>query len=137
MPVIRIVAALIRDDEGRVLLVRKRGTTAFMQPGGKYEPGESASEALVRELREELGLVIDTAELEPIGYFEADAANEPDHTVEAEVFSAPLNGPVVALAEIDELLWIDPADIGDVTVAPLTLEHIFPTLSSAHGGSHA
>ena len=40
---IRIVAALIRDDAGRVLLVRKRGTDAFMQPGGKRDPGEDDS----------------------------------------------------------------------------------------------
>jgi 8-oxo-dGTP diphosphatase len=36
---IEIVAALIRDGAGRMLLVRKRGT-AFMQPGGKSDPGE-------------------------------------------------------------------------------------------------
>ena len=35
--VISVVAALIRDNGGRVLLVRKRGTSAFMQPGGKRE----------------------------------------------------------------------------------------------------
>jgi hypothetical protein len=35
---IQIVAALIRDGAGRVLLVRKRGTTAFMQPGGNAVP---------------------------------------------------------------------------------------------------
>ena len=35
--VISIVAALIRDPAGRVLLVRKRGTVAFMQPGGKRD----------------------------------------------------------------------------------------------------
>ena len=34
-PTISVVAALIRDGDGRVLLVRKRGTAAFMQPGGK------------------------------------------------------------------------------------------------------
>ena len=38
---IRIVAALIRDEAGRVLLVRKRGTETFMQPGGKRDPGEA------------------------------------------------------------------------------------------------
>jgi 8-oxo-dGTP diphosphatase len=31
---IEVVAALIRDEAGRVLLMRKRGTRAFMQPGG-------------------------------------------------------------------------------------------------------
>jgi 8-oxo-dGTP pyrophosphatase MutT (NUDIX family) len=37
---INIVAALIIDGAGRVLLVRKRGTDAFMQPGGKRDAGE-------------------------------------------------------------------------------------------------
>ena len=37
--IVSIVAALIRDEMGRVLLVRKRGTSAFMQPGGKRDAG--------------------------------------------------------------------------------------------------
>ena len=53
--VISVVAALIRDGSGRVLLVRKRGTDAFMQPGGKRDVGESDVAALVREINEELG----------------------------------------------------------------------------------
>jgi 8-oxo-dGTP diphosphatase len=43
---IKIVAALIRDDNGRVLLVCKRGTSAFMQPGGKLDAGEDDFTAL-------------------------------------------------------------------------------------------
>ena len=46
LPTIRIAAALIRNERGEVLLVRKRDTQAFMQPGGKLEPGESAAAAL-------------------------------------------------------------------------------------------
>ena len=44
--IISVVAALIRDNVGRVLLVRKRGTAAFMQPGGKRDAGESDVAAL-------------------------------------------------------------------------------------------
>src|SRR6478609_7813601 len=56
---IHVSAAVILDGDGRLLLVRKAGTTAFMQPGGKPEPGESASETLSRELAEELCLEVD------------------------------------------------------------------------------
>ena len=36
--VIDIVTAVIRDETGRMLVVRKRGTAIFMKPGGKREP---------------------------------------------------------------------------------------------------
>jgi 8-oxo-dGTP diphosphatase len=45
---IRIAAALIDDDMGRLLLVRKVGTQWFMQAGGKIEEGESPLSALKR-----------------------------------------------------------------------------------------
>ena len=128
-PVIRIVAALIRNERGEVLLVRKRGTTAFMQPGGKYEVGESARAALVRELNEELGIVAAESELDYLGYFEADAANEAGHTVEAEVFALAVAGAVTPLAEIEELIWHDLDNPGTIEVAPLSLNEIFPLLA--------
>ncbi|MGB9089319.1 MAG: NUDIX domain-containing protein, partial [Pseudomonas farsensis] len=59
--IIRIAAALLVDPQGRTLLVRKRGTEAFMQPGGKIDAGETPAAALARELHEELGLRIDPA----------------------------------------------------------------------------
>ncbi|KAB2897185.1 MAG: NUDIX domain-containing protein, partial [Dokdonella sp.] len=50
---IRTVAAVIADDAGRVLLVRKRGSRIFIQPGGKPVAGEDALATLARELAEE------------------------------------------------------------------------------------
>lgn len=54
--IIRVAAALIEDGAGRLLLVRKAGTSCFMQAGGKIEPGEDPAAALLRELDEEIGL---------------------------------------------------------------------------------
>ena len=45
-----VSAVCVFDDAGRLLTVRKRGTTMFMHPGGKPEPGETAVQAAAREL---------------------------------------------------------------------------------------
>ena len=66
MTVIPIAAALIEDGAGHVLLVRKADTRFFMQAGGKIEPGEEPAAALVRELHEEIGLIVAEADLQPL-----------------------------------------------------------------------
>ena len=51
---LHIAAACLFDEQGRLLLVRKRNTRFFMLPGGKREADEDALSALERELLEEL-----------------------------------------------------------------------------------
>jgi 8-oxo-dGTP diphosphatase len=55
-----VVAAVIRDDRGRILLTRRPEDThmggLWEFPGGKVEDGEDPRDALVRELREELAV---------------------------------------------------------------------------------
>ena len=124
-PRIFVSAAVITDAAGRVLVVRKHGTSVFMQPGGKPEPGESAAEALARELHEEVGLVVDPADLVPLGTFESDAANEAGHRVVAEAFRTTAEpDDLSARAEIAELRWITPADVATMALAPLSLDHL-------------
>ncbi|MBB5573162.1 MULTISPECIES: NUDIX hydrolase [Rhizobium] len=128
MKSIRIAAALILRGNGDTLLVRKRGTSAFMQPGGKIEAGETAAAALIRELSEEIGLRFAETQLSPIGRFEAEAANEPDHQVIAEVFRLDIGDDVIQpAAEIEEIRWISPTNPGDIPLAPLTEHQILPT----------
>jgi len=111
------------DDAGRMLLVRKRGTAMFMNPGGKLEPGESPAEALARELEEELGRVVPPASLEYLGRFATDAANEAGHGLDAELFRARATGPVAVAAEIEELAWVHPDEMTGMAIAPLVLHH--------------
>ena len=116
--VIRVAAAVVLDAEGRMLVVRKRRTATFMQPGGKIMPGETAVNAVRREVAEELGVA--ATSVRPLGRQVAEAANEPGHTVDAELFLVSLAGQPCAAAEIDEIAWVDPAAPGDIDLAPLT-----------------
>ena len=52
------VAALCRDNSGRILLVRQKDSGKWSTPGGAIEPGESPEQAAIREVREETGLDI-------------------------------------------------------------------------------
>jgi 8-oxo-dGTP diphosphatase len=59
--VIPCVGAVIRDDQGRLLLVKRGhepGAGLWSLPGGRIEPGETDAEALAREMREETGLEV-------------------------------------------------------------------------------
>ncbi|MBN7793254.1 NUDIX domain-containing protein [Microbacterium esteraromaticum] len=127
MPDIHVSAAVIVDRAGHALVVRKHGTTRFMQPGGKPEPGETAAQTLIRELDEELALRVDETALQPLGRFISAAANEPDHRVVAEAFALRAeSSDVVVQAELAELRWLAPGDMHSVPLAPLSVEHLLP-----------
>jgi len=128
---LRIAAALLIDPQGRTLLVRKRGTVAFMQPGGKIDAGESPVEALVRELHEELGLRIDPAQAIHLGQFSAPAANEPGYLVQAELFRVDSAEAVTPAAEIEEVVWLAANQAPALELAPLTRDLILPLYRQA------
>lgn len=129
-PPFQTVAALITDDEGRVLLVRKRGSRYFIQPGGKREPGEDTLQTLARELGEELGVTPVPGSAVRLGAFEDIAVNEPGRRVHAEVFIVAVTGTPTPQAEIAALTWVDPAGPHAVPVAPLSATKILPAYAA-------
>ena len=128
--IISVVAALIRDPDGRVLLVRKRGTAAFMQPGGKRVIGESDVAALSREIIEELGCRVKDTSAQALGVFNCAAANEPGFQVNAAVYAVDVEGPIDPAGEIDQVVWIDPHALPDLPFAPLTRDYVLPLARS-------
>ena len=126
MPPIRIVTAVILDDAGRVLVVRKHGSDTFIQPGGKREPDEDALHTLARELHEELGVTLRQAPVRALGRFEDDAVNEPGRRVQGESFLVQVDGTPHAQAEIAELAWIPLHPPHGVKLAPLSERHVLP-----------
>ncbi|MDO5752770.1 NUDIX domain-containing protein [Arthrobacter sp.] len=131
--VLKVSAVCVYDPAGRLLTVRKSGTSKFMHPGGKPEVGESAAEAGARELAEEVGVHVPASELELMGVWTGTAANESNTDIEATVFTAPGSwaaDSVLPAAEIAELRWmaVDRGiDFGDL--APLLTEYVLPRLT--------
>lgn len=74
-----VVALALIDSAGRVLMQRRPERSAhgglWEFPGGKIEPGEGPGEALVREIAEELGLILREDDLIPVSF----AASSPDN----------------------------------------------------------
>lgn len=140
-PQVLRIAAVCFLREGptgiELLAVRKRGTGSYMQVGGKLEPGERAVDAAVREVIEELDVVLEPEELELLGLFEEEAANEPGTLVEASVFLAPpdsLPRDVTVQAELEDVLW---CPLGQTPpgrrLAPLMTRRIVPRLQELLG----
>jgi 8-oxo-dGTP pyrophosphatase MutT (NUDIX family) len=107
--VVVVAAVVVLDEAGRVLTVRKSGTTRFMLPGGKPEGGEDLRETGVRELAEEVGLELDGDDLDDWGIHTDIAANEPGTMVRAGVYAWRRRAlvPLAAAAEIAELRWME------------------------------
>lgn len=117
--------------------MRKRGTGSYMQVGGKLEVDESALDAALREVHEELGVQLAETDLELLGEFEAPAANEPHTTVHSTVWTTRvrLPQPLTVRAELADHRWVSIAEPGTgARLAPLMVQHILPALRTVHNG---
>ncbi|MGC5562927.1 NUDIX hydrolase [Streptomyces sp. FR-108] len=111
MPVLIDTVAWVRIEGGRILCARPRGKDVFYIPGGKREGAESDLETLVREIEEELTVLLDPKTVAHAGTYEAGAPGLPDGTVvRMACYTAEYGGELVPSSEIDEVAWFSYSD---------------------------
>jgi mutator protein MutT len=124
---VECAGAVVRDDNGRLLLVRRGRPPAeghWSVPGGRIEPGETAAAAAVREVREETGLdvavgrVLITAVIADGAYRVRDFA------------ATVIGGELRAGDDAAEVRWVEVAELSTMTLSPGLLEELSRVLDS-------
>ena len=127
-PLLRVAAAAV-VERGRLLVVSKKAAPGiFYLPGGKPEPGEDERQALVRELREELGVV--PVGLRLLGSVDEVAAIE-RVPMRMTVFTAELDADPRPAAELAALGWTSGDDEFAPLLAAAVSRHVIPLLRGA------
>jgi len=118
-----IVAAALVDADGRVLVQQRAAGRAMAGlwefPGGKIERGESAETALVRELKEELGISTETACLAPAGF--GTAPIEDGRQLLLLLYVCRKWSGIPKALDAAALRWVRPLDLHDLPMPPADL----------------
>lgn len=118
------VTAFVRDEAGRLLLIRRTDNDLYAIPGGALELGETLTQTVQREVMEETGIAVNVTGL--IGVY-----SDPEHVVEftdgevRQEFSVcfraePTGGDLRTSDESKEVLWVAPADLDALNIHPAT-----------------
>lgn len=114
---LEVVCAVIRDEEGRVLVCQRPKGKALAGkwefPGGKVERGEDRKTALQREIMEELA-----CEIEVNGSLPKVEHRDAEYGIRLLPFMCTLNSGVPVALEHSELLWVDPNQCQELEWAP-------------------
>jgi 8-oxo-dGTP diphosphatase len=100
--------AWVYIKDRKVLMTRSKGKDIWYFPGGKREAGETDQQALLREIKEEVGVDLLPNTLQFIGEFETSAHGKPKGTMlHTKYYTADFEGIPVASGEVEELGFVD------------------------------
>lgn len=128
--VYRTAGILIKDR--RILVIREAGNDFFIVPGGKIEANENAKQALIRELKEEVGVETKEGELERFGTFKQRPINAEYTEIQVEVFKVNSwdGNPKPSEYGIKELRWIDSSTMTNEKLGNVSGKELVPRLKA-------
>lgn len=120
---------LIKDK--KLLVEKSKNKEFFIAPGGSIEPGETAKQALVRELMEEFQIKVEEKDLEEFGTFTAEATGQPGRIVEMQCFLVKKwLGEPTPDNEVEKILWIESTIPENIRISSIFEHEVIPRLKS-------
>jgi 8-oxo-dGTP pyrophosphatase MutT (NUDIX family) len=128
--VVPSASAVITNDNGEILLLKRRDNNLWTIPGGGHDIGETIQDTAVREVREETGLGVRITGLVGVYTNPAHVMAYTDGEVRQQFslcYSTEIIGGQLAIdEESTDLAWVPPADLGAIAMHPsirLRIDH--------------
>ena len=134
--VVPSASAIVTDEQGRILLIKRRDNTLWALPGGGHDIGETIADTAVREVKEETGLDVEVTGL--VGVY-----TNPQHDGEVRQqfslsFTTKVLGGTLAIDdESTEIAWTHPDDMTGLDMHPsmrLRIDHYLQHRDSPYLG---
>ena len=111
-----VVAALVRDGS-KILMSRRRADQPMGNlwefPGGKVEPGEAPTDALAREVREELGCEVAVGRIHDVVFHAY-----PEFDLYMLVYAATITAGTPRALDVAEVAWVEASRLPDLDLLP-------------------
>jgi 8-oxo-dGTP pyrophosphatase MutT (NUDIX family) len=110
------------DEDGRLLIQRRRDTGQWALPMGKMELGETPSQCAVRETHEETGILVELTGILGIfsdpGHIVAYGDGEIRQEYEIIFLAKPVSGTPLVNDEASEVTWATPGELPEMDIHP-------------------